>query len=139
MSNKRPTEHKKRTPIHKQSAVHVANQDPNFKYRVVNDSEGRIDSFLEGGYIVAGDESEIGNGTAQSASQMGSVKRVVVNKGRDASTNHGILMKIPKHLYEEDQRDKQRKIDRTTASYDPNGMKARADTYGDGLKEEQRK
>ena len=130
------TERKKRVPIHKQSSIAIANQDPNFVYRVVNDSEGRIDSFLAGGYVLADDNTELEDDRIQSASQMGSVKRMVVNRGRDADTKHAVLMKIPREMYEADQMDKQARVDETAASFDPEGMRAKGNYYGDGKKEE---
>ena len=130
------TTHKKRVPVHKQSAIAVTNKDPNFVYRIVNDSEGRVDQFLAGGYVIADDNAESEDDRVQSASQMGSVKRMVVNRGRDADTKHAVLMKIPRELYDEDQRAKQAQVDETAASFDPEGMKARGNYYGDGKKEE---
>lgn len=130
------TTHKKRVPVHKQSAIAVTNKDPKFVYRIVNDSEGRVDKFLAGGYIVADDDAESEDDRIQSASQMGSVKRMVVNRGRDADTKHAVLMKIPRGMYEQDQREKQAQVDETAASFDPQGMKARGNTYGEGNKEE---
>ena len=136
MARKRAPAHKKRVPMHKQSAIAVTNKDPNFVYRIVNDSEGRVDQFLAGGYTIAEDSAESEDDRVQSASQMGSVKRMVVNRGRDADTKHAVLMKIPREMYDEDQKEKQRQVDETTASYDPGSIKARGNTYGEGLTEE---
>ena len=133
---RKETSHKKRVPVHKQSAIAVTNKDPNFVYRIVNDSEGRIDQFLAGGYVLAEDSVESEDDRIQSASQMGSVKRMVVNRGRDADTKHAVLMKIPREMYEEDQREKQKQVDETSAAFDPEALKAKANYYGDGVKSE---
>lgn len=136
MARGRAPAHNKRVPVHKQSAIAVTNKDPNFVYRIVNDSEGRVDQFLKGGYVIADDNATSEDDRIQSASTMGSVNRMVVNRGRDADTKHAVLMKIPREMYEEDQLAKQAQVDETAASFDPGSIKARGNTYGEGLKEE---
>ena len=67
MSKGKAPIHKKRTPMHKQTATVITNKERGFTYRVVNDKPGRIDQFLEGGYTFA-DDVDADDNRAQSES-----------------------------------------------------------------------
>lgn len=90
-----------RTPIHDgfRSRLSVQGKDPNYEYRIVNDTPGRIDKFKEAGYEVVEDENvTIGDRRLTAPSQQGSAKTVSVGQGIT-----GVLMKIKREWWEEDQ------------------------------------
>lgn len=100
----------KRVPMHQRQPLSVMNRDPNFEYRVVNDKPGRIDRFKLAGWVVD-EDTTVGDKIAGKASGMGSVTTAPVGGGTT-----GVIMKIPKELYAEDQAYKQRKVDSTEES-----------------------
>lgn len=76
----------------------VRNQDPNFVYRWVNDTTGRIERFKEAGYEVVLQDIEVGHNTVDRGSKVGSAISRQVG-GNIAA----VLMRIPKEWYDEDQ------------------------------------
>jgi len=99
------TRQQKRVPMHQRQPLSVSGRDPNFEYRVVNDIPGRVDRFKLAGWV-PDDKTDVGDNIAGRASSMGSTTSAPVGKG-----TNGIVMKIPKELYNEDQMAKQRKVD----------------------------
>lgn len=99
------TRQQKRVPMHQRQPLSVSGRDPNFEYRVVNDIPGRVDRFKLAGWV-PDDKTDVGDNIAGRASSMGSTTSAPVGKG-----TNGIVMKIPKELYKEDQTAKQRKVD----------------------------
>ena len=96
----------KRTPIGgPRNILTVTNKDPNYFYRWVNDTPGRIDRFLQAGYEVVNHEAEVGEKTVDRASKLGSAVTMV----RGSATL--VLMRIPLEWYNEDQAAKQEEID----------------------------
>jgi len=97
-----------RTPMHEQKRdrLTVVGRDPNYHYRIVNDVDDRIERLKIGGYEIAEEKVGIGDpGVENNNISLGSGARMHVGKGVKA-----ILMKIPKDIYDEDQRDKQHEI-----------------------------
>lgn len=108
----RPTKERvKRTPVggHR-NILTVANKDPNYVYRWVLDTPGRLEAFKEGGYEVVTKDMDVGDSTVDKASQLGSAVTMV----RGVSTL--VLMRIPKEWYDEDQAAKQEEIDALEAT-----------------------
>lgn len=108
----RPTkERTKRIPVggHR-NILTVANKDPNYVYRWVLDTPGRLEAFKEGGYEVVTKDMEVGDSTVDKSSQLGSAVTMV----RGVSTL--VLMRIPKEWYDEDQAAKQADIDALEAT-----------------------
>lgn len=111
----RPEENRpKRVPIHEQHRnVMTASQKPGFVRRWVNDvadasGGSRIEKFKLAGYMVVEDEVKVGDTQVKNQNQtLGTGARKVV----DSSGKTAVLMEIPKELYEEDQRAKQRQVD----------------------------
>lgn len=95
----------KRVPMHQRQPLSVTGRDPNYEYRVVNDTPGRVQRLKLAGWV-PDDKTDVGDNIAGRASSMGSTTSVPVGKG-----TNGIVMKIPKELYDEDQAAKQRKVD----------------------------
>lgn len=96
-----------------QSRLTVANQDPNFVYRWVNDDgRGRLDRAVQGGYEFAPSETtRVGTGSADGNSDVGSKVSRVVGTQEGGAGMRAYLMRIPRDLYNEDQAAKQRQVD----------------------------
>jgi len=124
------TKRPQRTPLHKQRAL-AANDRKGFIRRWVNETVDRVESFKRAGWTpVVGDENT-SDARAQTESQLGSVVRKVVNKDPTANNRTAILMEIPKELYDADQLDKQKEVDRIEASYDPAKFAQNGADYGE--------
>jgi len=106
MSNAKTEKRPTRRPLHERGPQKiVGDRDPNFEYRFVNDSGGRLQILQEAGYELVKDDSiSVGDGRI-TASDLGSVKGVISNDGSKA-----YLMRIKKEFYEEDQKAKQDRI-----------------------------
>jgi hypothetical protein len=96
--DRRDSDRKKRIPFGVPSRRLKAPEGDGFQYRVFNDNwhkePGRINRALEAGYEVVDD-----------------FKSLAVGTNDDGSAIKGVLMRIPKELYDEDQKLKMREID----------------------------
>ena len=102
--NKRP----KRVPMHEQKRdrLTVVGRDPNYHYRFVNDVDDRIERLKLGGYEIAPEKVGIGDDSVENTNiSLGAGTRMHVGKGVKA-----VLMRIPKELYDADQKVKQHEI-----------------------------
>lgn len=94
--------------------VPQAQDDPDSVYRWVNDSPGRLQKALNGGYMFVEDPTlHVGTGSESGNTEQSSrVSRLV---GKDAKGNPMLayLMKIDRVTYDEDQAVKQAAIDET--------------------------
>ena len=116
-------ERPKRIPVGgPRNIMTVADKDPNYVYRWVNDTPGRIERFKEGGYEVVTGNNEVGTKTVDRGSKLGSA--ITKSVGGQLTA---VLMRIPKEWYDEDQAAKMAEIDALEAS-----MKEQAtrDRYG---------
>lgn len=84
-----------------------------YRYRFVNDHEGRVQRFEDAGWDTVGGTVQTKTPQAGDPSQMGTVVRRPVGGGR-----HAVLMRIEQELYDEDQKVKQDKIDKTVNEID---------------------
>lgn len=114
------SERPKRQSIRDQhrSILTVANKDPNYEYRWINDyttsEDGnsirigqRVVTFQQAGWeFVENKEVSVGDAYVYKTDNIGSVVRVPAGQGE-----YMYLMKIKKEWYDEDQLDKQRDID----------------------------
>ena len=91
----------------------IANKDPNFEYRWVKDSPGRIQYLVEAkGWEVVQDDLKVGDKTVDSpAGKLGSA---LTRFGGGGVTL--VAMRIPKEWYDEDQARKQEMVDETEAT-----------------------
>lgn len=120
---KAPSGRVKRTPVGGRNILTVSGKDPNFVYRIVNDEDDRITRFKEGGYELVPDETvKVGDNRANAASSMSSFKQLSVGGGKKA-----YLMRIRKEWYDEDQKEKQKRVDEQEAT---TKKKALSGTYG---------
>lgn len=97
----RPSRAAKRIPVSgNKNVMTVADRDPNYMYRWVNDNrDGRIDRFKQGGYeFVEKNDHEVGDRTAETST--GATSLVTKMVGKDVTA---YLMRIPMEFYEEDQ------------------------------------
>jgi hypothetical protein len=113
--------------------ISANDRDPNFVYRVVNTDEnknaGRIDYMQSIGYKLANDGESLGDEHGVGASTVGSQIGTHVGNG-----TRGVLMKIPRNLYEEDQAAKQAEVDHTELGMVADELKNAEGMYGEGLK-----
>ena len=102
------TQRVKRTPINGQrSILNVKGKDPAYSYRIVNDVDDRINEFLERGYEIVTDEGiQVGDKRVAKPTQSGSAVELSVGQGTKA-----FLMRIKKEWYDEDQAEKNAKVD----------------------------
>lgn len=113
--SKSPSGRTKRTPVGTRNILSVANKDPNFEYRVVNDTGDRIAAFEDAGYeLVDAKDVRVGDKRVDRATPEGSKAQVAVGKGDKA-----FVMRIPKELYNEDQERKMQQIRKLEQSIKP--------------------
>ena len=98
----------RRTPINgTRSILGVQGKDPNFVYRIVNDDGDRVAQFEERGYEVVTDKSiKVGDRRIANPTQEGTPVQVSVGGGVK-----GVVMRIRKDWYDEDQSAKQATVD----------------------------
>lgn len=96
----------KRVPLHEQGrSVLTAPEKKGFVRRIVNDVGPRIAKFIKAGWNVVEEDINLGESVDGSNQAIGSGARKGVGKGVT-----GVLMEIPKELYDADQRAKQARI-----------------------------
>lgn len=121
--SKAPSGRPTRTPIGSRNLLTVRGKDPGYSYRIVNDTEDRIQRFLDAGYeVVTAEGTKVGDNRASQASVLGSKQVFSVGGG-----TKGVLMRIKKEWFDEDQANKQKKVDDMEASIK---KKALDGTYG---------
>lgn len=89
----------KRVPVGSRPRILVNGKNPNFEYRIVNDTPGNIALYLNNGWqTCSNDEVDTGNFRAEQASEVGSLAYFIV----DGSTGmKGYVLKISKEEYQE--------------------------------------
>lgn len=96
---KSPSGRVTRTPVNSRNVLSVKGKDPDYEYRIVNDTADRIQQFQEAGYeIVNASEVTIGDKRVNAPTPEGSKAQVSVGKGDKA-----FVMKQRKEWYKEDQ------------------------------------
>ena len=96
------------------------NKDKDYVYRVFNDVDGRLQNAETAGFEYVHDKEQLGDPVADGSTHIGSVVTKPVGGGKN-----GVLMRIKREWYEEDQAEKQRNIDETEAT-----LKAKANEDG---------
>jgi hypothetical protein len=122
-----PKQRPKRTTLGTKTRLGVANPDPNYEYRFVNDTRDRVEIFKQNGWEVAPDKDvKVGDSRVENPSAIGSASRVPVGLVGELP-GHAVVMRIPKQWYEEDQKAKANEIARLENTMkDPSA----SDTYG---------
>lgn len=120
---KAPERRVRRTPVGRRNILTVANKDPDFEYRFVNDTGDRIQQFLDAGYVFE-DASKVvvGDKRVGKATPEGTNASAQVGGGQKA-----FLMKQRKDWFQEDQAAKQEHVNRIE---DATKQKAQDGTYG---------
>lgn len=115
----------------KQQRTIAFSERPGFKRYLVNDEPGRVNMFLKAGWtVVQGEENNLSDNLSHTEHQMGSIVKKVVNRGTNATAHHGILMEIPLEIWEQDQRDKQKDVDKLDAAIDSTKTSQTGADYG---------
>jgi len=110
----------KRTPIHARKANGFIPRE-GFTARQVVEKPGRLEQFLDAGYVLAKGQERM---FTQNAKGLDSACRAVVNKHNlsagDAAT--AVWVEIPTELYEQDQQEKLKAQEAREAEIDPRQM-----------------
>ena len=110
--SKSPSGRVQRTPVGTRNVLSVRGKEAGFEYRVVNDDSDRIEQFKAAGYeVVLARDVTIGDKRVSATSPEGSAASVSVGDGKK-----GVIMRIRKDWYDEDQAAKQRSIDELEAT-----------------------
>ena len=117
-----------RTPLGTRNRLTFKNLDPDYKYRMISDKDGRLQRAQDGGYEFVESTEGLGDQMAAEASKMG--KNVSKPVGHGVT---GYLMRIKKDLYDEDQKMKQSQVNATEQTMKPNKS---MEEYGPGLTNE---
>lgn len=105
----RPKNRPDRVSFAKQrNTLTFGNRDDDYVYRVFNDVDGRLQKAETAGYEYVREDAPLGDPTADGSTALGSVVSKPVGGGKN-----GVLMRIKREWYEEDQKEKQRSIDET--------------------------
>jgi len=106
-------ERARRTPINgTRNKLNVRGQEPGYVYRIVNDTDDRIQTFQEMGYEIVSDKNvTVGDKRIANPTQEGSPVKVSVGQGVQA-----YLMRQKKDWYDEDQLAKQKQVDELESS-----------------------
>ena len=96
----------RRTPLDTRNVLTVAGKDPNYQYRIVNDTGDRVQEMIERGYEIVTDKSiRVGDRRIDVPTAEGSPVKVSVGGG-----NTGYVMRIKNEWFEEDQKLKAQKV-----------------------------
>lgn len=94
------------------NVLNVKGKDPDFEYRIVNDTGDRIKQFEELGYeIVRDNKIKVGDKRVAVPTADGSPVQIAVGGGTT-----GYLMRIRKDWYQEDQKGKQEHVNKLESS-----------------------
>lgn len=121
----KPENRPERTPVAERNRLSFKNQDPNYVYRLVNDVENRIEDFKNAGYEVVTNGDKVGESRAGEGTGLGSAVTKQVGQGIT-----GVLMRIRKEWYEEDQKRHQRNVREVESSLHDLYKKKDAGFYG---------
>ena len=110
----------RRTPVNGvRNVLTVQGKDPNFEYRVVNDTGDRVAQFESQGYEIVTDSNiKVGDRRIANPTKEGSPVRTSVGGGIQA-----YVMRIPKEFYKEDQEAKQTYVNDTEAAMKKDAIK----------------
>jgi hypothetical protein len=123
MAQERVRNRPERIPVHERSVISFKGKDNGYEYRLVNDKEDRVSIFKDAGYEVVRSDLGIGDDKAGEGTSLGSIVTKSVGRGIK-----GVLLRIPKDLYEEDQRKKLEKLKATDAA-----LKNKTSNAGEGF------
>jgi hypothetical protein len=103
---KAPKSRISRTPVGQRNVLTVSGKDPDYEYRIVNDTGDRIATFQDAGYeLVEASSVRVGDKRVNSPTPQGTKAQVSVGQGDKA-----FVMRIHKDLYKEDQEAKLQRV-----------------------------
>lgn len=109
---KAPSGRVRRTPVGIRNVLTVSGKDPDFVYRVVNDTGDRVQQFIGAGYETVSNATHVvGDNRVNAPSAEGTIAQASVGGGMK-----GIVMRIKKEWYSEDQEAKLRQVAETEAT-----------------------
>ena len=115
----------RRSMAEQRNSLTFEGQDENYVYRVFNDTDDRLQKAETAGYEYVKSEQQLGDPTVDSTSTVGTVVSKPVGGGKT-----GVLMRIKREWYDEDQKAKLRKTQETEAAL---GNKANEDGHYGGI------
>jgi hypothetical protein len=125
LKNDRPNRsERKRTPLGQRNRISF-NTEEGYHYHLINDKDGRLQKAIEGGYEYVESDKNLGDEIVGTAKKIGKYVSMPVGSG-----TQGYLMRIKNEWYNEDQAEKQKKVDATESAMKPNKAK---NEYGEGL------
>lgn len=108
----------KRIAVGLRPKLALIGKDPNYVYRYVNDTPGRISMFKQGGWeLCSNAEVDTGNFRAEESSEVGSLAYAVVDGGTGMKA---YVMKLKKEWYEEFMDEQEHEVRRTEETLQPN-------------------
>tara|TARA_R110000868_G_scaffold28485_1_gene106744 strand:- start:35 stop:433 length:399 start_codon:yes stop_codon:yes gene_type:complete len=110
-----------RQPMTRRNRLNVKNRDPNYHYRVFSDYDDRIEAAKAAGYEVDTDNRKLTDARVDVPGGMGAAT-VSLGGGRK-----GVVMRIRKDWYQEDQAGKQQEVNNLEAT-----IKGTAEKYERG-------
>lgn len=116
---------KRRSFAEQRNELTFEGQNDSYMYRVFNDVDNRLQNAEIAGYEYVRSEEQLGDPTVDGASPQGAVVTKPVGGGKT-----GVLMRIKREWYDEDQQSKRRKIQDTE---DALSNKAREDGHYGGI------
>jgi len=106
---KAPSGRVRRSPLARRNVLTVVGKEDGYEYRIVNDTEDRVAEFTEQGYeVVSSNRVQVGDKRVNKATPEGSVMQMSVGGGKK-----GVVMRIRKDWYDEDQKAKQEYVAET--------------------------
>lgn len=106
---KAPERRVRRASIGRPNVLTVNGKDPDFEYRVVNDTGDRVAEFVDRDWeVVSAKSVRIGDKRVNSSAPEGTVAQANLGRGMK-----GYVMRIPKEFYEQDQAAKQAEVMKT--------------------------
>lgn len=104
---KAPERRVKRIPLGRRNVLTVVGKDDRYAYRVVNDVGDRVHAYLDAGWeFDSSDDIRVGDSRIETSSKLGATVRYISVGGGVK----GVLMRIRKDWYDEDQAEKQAEV-----------------------------
>ena len=120
---KAPSGRTQRVPVGTRKVLTVSGKDPEYEYRIINDSGDRVQEFLDAGYeLVERDSVRVGDKRVGKATAEGTKAQLSVGQGMK-----GFVVRIKKEWYLEDQARKQAHVNELESA---TKAKALDGTYG---------
>lgn len=110
---KEPSGRPARTPVGRRNILSVRGKEEGYEYRIVNDTVDRVDMFKEAGWeVVSRSDVSVGDKRVAGVSATGTAAEVSVGGGQK-----GVVMRIKKEWFDEDQERKRADIYESEASF----------------------